>query len=100
MRATVNDHFLKAYIRDMQSELYSCQIPDYFVGMSFKKLGQILYLHNLNNDLGSIDATRLVQQEALMDNNSVTLIAIETIQDENFQSMNDFSESEGDDIAT
>jgi hypothetical protein len=37
------DSFLQAYIRDMQNEIYQINIPDFFVGMSFRKLSQLFY---------------------------------------------------------
>jgi hypothetical protein len=71
------DQFLFSYMRDMQSEIYQVQMPDFFVGMSFRKCAQVLYLHcvELQNS-EDLDQNQFLQIEE--QTNMVNLIAIET----------------------
>lgn len=87
------DDFLFSYMRDMQSEIYQIEIPDFFVGMTYRKFGQILYFHNLNLDTETQNQERFVYAEHLKVNNAITLIAIETVSDQNFATMNDDTNS-------
>lgn len=55
-----SDHFIRSYIRDMQSEIYKLAVPDFFVGMSFRKFSQVLYLYNVNLDVSNLDDSKLI----------------------------------------
>ena len=63
----------------MQSEIFHYPIPDFYVGMSFRKLAQILYFHSMDCDISGMDYTRLIHHERYLKNNAILLIAIETI---------------------
>ena len=78
----------------MQSEIYQIKIPDFFVGMTYRKFGQILYFHSMTLEADT-NTEKFIWAEHVKINNAITLIAIETIADPNFVSMHDDASSVG-----
>jgi hypothetical protein len=54
LKASQHDSFMLSYIADMQQEIYSLTIPDFFIGMSFKDCAVMLYLYGLEFSMNEV----------------------------------------------
>lgn len=67
-----------SYISNMQQEIYQFQVPDFYVGMTFREVAQMLYLFGLYFSKEEIMQNKFVQDH-LKDDRKMTLIAVETL---------------------